>query len=392
MGQDTWEEIDVGEAGVDYGWNIREGACANGSTTRCSPNNPPPPQLTDPVFSYPHNSVVPGTQSRGCNSITGGAFVPNGLWPPEFDSSFLFADFVCGSIFRLARDGSGWRVSDFVRELGSSSAVTLTFGPPSSPQALYYTTYSGGGQVRRIVYAGPEQRLAAVSAASYAVGAALAPESITSVYRPGFQGVQLEAPPPPLPQSLAGVTVMVRDSAGVDRPASLYFVSPDLVNMVIPAGTALGTAAITVRSDGTVTARGAVRVEATAPSVFTANRDGRGVPAALVIRRDQPARVVFQCGALAGSCVPAPIDLGPEGGTVLVLFGSGIRGRASLDDVTVIIGGVRIAVEYAGSQSEFPGLDQINAVIPQALAGRGEVEVTVTVGNKSANPVRILVR
>jgi glucose/arabinose dehydrogenase len=32
VGQNTWEEIDEGLAGADYGWNVREGHQANGST------------------------------------------------------------------------------------------------------------------------------------------------------------------------------------------------------------------------------------------------------------------------------------------------------------------------------------------------------------------------
>ena len=35
VGQGAWEEIDLGQAGADYGWNVREGHCANGSTTNC---------------------------------------------------------------------------------------------------------------------------------------------------------------------------------------------------------------------------------------------------------------------------------------------------------------------------------------------------------------------
>jgi uncharacterized protein (TIGR03437 family) len=155
VGQNVWEEIDLGIAGADYGWNAREGACVNGSRTNCPS---PPVNFTDPIFSYPHGVTVPGTQSSGCDSIAGGAFVPNGRFgPAEFDGSFLFADYVCGSIFRLVPEAavgaSTWRVTEFVRALGGNSAVHLTFGPFNSGQALFYTTYAGGGQIRRIVYA-----------------------------------------------------------------------------------------------------------------------------------------------------------------------------------------------------------------------------------------------
>jgi len=151
VGQNHWEEIDLGVAGADYGWNAREGHCVNGSTTLCSPANPPPAGTTDPVYDYRHNTTVPGTMTTNCNSITGGAFVPNGIWPTEYDDTFLFSDYVCGAIFRLTQSPS-YAASDFVRGLGSSSAVHLGFGPSGNTQALYYTTYAGGGQVRRISY------------------------------------------------------------------------------------------------------------------------------------------------------------------------------------------------------------------------------------------------
>lgn len=144
VGQNTWEEIDDGIAGADYGWNIREGHCANGSTTNCSA---PPTGLTNPIHDYDHSS--------GCASITGGAFVPNGVWPSSYDGDYLFSDYVCGTIFRLEPNGSGgYTRTTFVTGLGGSSAVHLAFGPLGSvggpTRALYYTTYAGGGQVRRI--------------------------------------------------------------------------------------------------------------------------------------------------------------------------------------------------------------------------------------------------
>ncbi|MEA2220896.1 MAG: hypothetical protein QOJ35_3522 [Solirubrobacteraceae bacterium] len=143
VGQNTWEEIDDGTAGADYGWNVREGHCATGSTTDCGP---PPAGMTNPIFDYGH--------SDGCASITGGAFVPNGLWPASYDNTYLFGDYVCGRIFQLVPNGSGGytRVT-FADGLGASSAVHLAFGPSPTGRALYYTSYAGGGEVRRIFYA-----------------------------------------------------------------------------------------------------------------------------------------------------------------------------------------------------------------------------------------------
>ena len=140
VGQNTWEEIDRGVAGADYGWNVREGHCANGSTTNCGA---PPAGMTNPIFDY--------GRGEGCGSITGGAFVPNGAWPAPYSGSYLYADYVCGRIFRLDDNGNGtFSKADFVSDLGGSSATSLLFGPSPSGTSLYYTSYAGGGAVHRI--------------------------------------------------------------------------------------------------------------------------------------------------------------------------------------------------------------------------------------------------
>jgi glucose/arabinose dehydrogenase/PKD repeat protein len=139
VGQNTWEEIDLGQAGADYGWNVREGFCATGSTTNCGNT---PPTMTDPVHAY--------GRSIGA-SITGGAFVPFGLWSADYDGDYLFSDYVVGKIFKIEGTGAGTR-TEWATGLGGSSAVHLRFGPRAGGQALYYTTYAGGGEVRRIYF------------------------------------------------------------------------------------------------------------------------------------------------------------------------------------------------------------------------------------------------
>ena len=134
VGQDTWEEIDKVESGGDYGWNIREGFCLTGSTVSCDPSS-----FTDPVYSYDHSS--------DCRSITGGAFVPKGTWNGRFAGDYVFADFVCGSIWRLHQAAD---TSYAPKPLApAADPVALTFGPSRQGRALYYAEYFSG-QIRRI--------------------------------------------------------------------------------------------------------------------------------------------------------------------------------------------------------------------------------------------------
>jgi glucose/arabinose dehydrogenase len=147
VGEDHWEEIDVGQAGADYGWNVREGSCSTGSETDCGER---PAGMTNPIFAYSHTATDP--IFAGCSSITGGAFVPAGVWPAEFEGAYLFSDFVCGRIFSLSPSHAA---TSFATNLGS--AATLLFGPHEGTQALYYTTFHGG-QVRRIAFVGSVNR------------------------------------------------------------------------------------------------------------------------------------------------------------------------------------------------------------------------------------------
>jgi glucose/arabinose dehydrogenase len=141
VGQNAWEEIDEIVAGADYGWSCREGRHATGSCTSL-------PSMVDPIFEYGRTAGT-GVPMGGCAAITGGAFVPNGVWPPAYDNQYLFADYVCGGVFQM---GASSPFPSAATTFGSSfgGVTNLRFGPYLSTQALYYTTYSGGGQVRRI--------------------------------------------------------------------------------------------------------------------------------------------------------------------------------------------------------------------------------------------------
>jgi uncharacterized protein (TIGR03437 family) len=49
-------------------------------------------------------------------------------------------------------------------------------------------------------------------------------------------------------------------------------------------------------------------------------------------------------------------------------------------------------VTFAGSQGTFTGLDQANILIPPSLAGRGDVDVVLTVDNRTSNTVKVNIR
>ncbi len=91
----------------------------------------------------------------------------------------------------------------------------------------------------------PTRAVASVSAASFS-GATLASESIVAAFGTGLAITTQTAATVPLPTSLAGTTISVKDSAGTERLAPLFFVSPGQINYQMPPGTMTGAATVTM--------------------------------------------------------------------------------------------------------------------------------------------------
>ena len=234
--------------------------------------------------------------------------------------------------------------------------------------------------------------IANVSAASFA-HTSFAPGSIVSLFgkelTDGVYSVETTA----LPQAFGQTRVNVQDSA-LNRRSGLFAGTPDQINVLIPPETAEGYALISVVTS-TTNYREVVNIAKVAPGLFSANANGSGVAAAVALRINgnrQTYEPVARFDSAAKQFVAAPVDLGPDNEqVVLLLFGTGVRGRSGLENVSAKIGGVDASVLYVGEQGA-PGLDQINVLLPRALVGRGEVEIVLTVDGKPANPVRLNIK
>ncbi len=226
--------------------------------------------------------------------------------------------------------------------------------------------------------------------------AAVAPDSIVSLFGTGFATTTAQAGPLPLPISLGGVTVKVHDSKGVDWDAALLYISPTQINLILPAGVAAGQAQFLITTAGVTQPQALTGlVQTVAPALFSMNGSGSGVAAATAIRV-QAANpqlrgpvAVFQCNNQGTACVSVPIDVGLDAPVYLTLYGTGIRNRNSPANVTVTIHGMSVPVLFSGSQSQFPGLDQVNVSLPLGLRGSGESNVILTVDGQVSNIVTV---
>jgi glucose/arabinose dehydrogenase len=129
VGQNAWEEINLGAAGANYGWPQSEGPDGVAAG------------ITAPLFAYRHGATSPpGTGPGGFftgQAIAGGAFYSAaGPFPAAYRGHYYFADFVAGFVGRL--DFATGDAYAFARITGSP--VDLRVG---NDGALYVLTRSG---------------------------------------------------------------------------------------------------------------------------------------------------------------------------------------------------------------------------------------------------------
>lgn len=219
----------------------------------------------------------------------------------------------------------------------------------------------------------------AVSAASGAAN--IAPDSLASLF-----GVSLPA---------SNARVNVTDSNGRSAAANVFFSNAEQINFVVPSGIALGPVRLDILdAAGVIRSSTTGQVQRVAPALFTAAGTGKGVVAALAVRVErngsQVSVPVFQCfGPL---CITDRLEVSDDRPVYVSLYGTGIRGATSLANVRVNVGSTSVPVLYAGPQTQFPGLDQVNIRLPGSLRGAGETDLILSVDGTVANTVRIGIR
>lgn len=242
-------------------------------------------------------------------------------------------------------------------------------------------------------------RFAAVSASSYR-GGDLASGSIIAIFGEGFSNTTAVANSTPLPTTLAGARVIIT-RPDLSPPLPLFFVSPNQINAQLlnslTNAMPLGMITLTVTTSDGRTIQEPIYVAPVAPGVFSADSSGRGVAAAVALRIKANGEQVYEPIArfdpAQNRVVAVPVDLSnPNELVFLILYGTGWRNRSSLTAVNATMGGVVTEVIYAGLQGDFVGLDQANLRLPNTLAGRGEIEVRLTVDGIAANAVTVVVK
>ena len=237
-----------------------------------------------------------------------------------------------------------------------------------------------------VVCAYSQSAVSVVNYAGYTGAFPVAPNSIASAYGDfGNVTTTVAETLTPMPRTLAGLSLRVN---GVEAP--LYFVSRNQINFVVPALTPNGRQAVEVMAGGSPVARGTVVVWEVGPGLaaLTAATDRPGIVQNqdfAVNARDRRARrgEVIQiyatgCGvtepSLADGTPPTPGQLA--------------RTRATVE-VQVLYENAPLS--FAGAHPLYPGICQINAVLPNRPAVTGQVPVAVTVNGVTSNAVTVWV-
>jgi uncharacterized protein (TIGR03437 family) len=165
----------------------------------------------------------------------------------------------------------------------------------------------------------------------------------------------------------------------------LVYVSGTQINLLVPNLIAGANTSVTVVRETTRSAAAPAVVVAVAPGMFE-----------IVLGAERRGAITNIAGALVTAGAPA------TPGQVLSMYLTGLGASdpapgspgllTSRVRPQVIVDGRAAEVQFAGPSPSFPGLDQINFVVPPATAGAREVELWVEQADRKSNTVVLPIR
>jgi len=256
---------------------------------------------------------------------------------------------------------------------------TVTIASPNVPNGSQTLTVN-----LTVTPAGPPVVTTVVNAANNQPGA-VSPGEIVTIYGTGIgpaTPVSLQLTANGMVSTNLGNTVVTFDGT----PAALTYVSANQINVIVPYEVAGRTSTAIVVQRATVNSAVAnVAVTATSPAIFSASQGGGGQGAILNANNTPNSSTNPAAkGSVVAIYATGEGQLTPAGITGSVTSSTGPTFPKPVGNVSVTIGGVAAAIQYAG---EAPGLVsgviQINAVIPQGVTS-GNLPVVLTIGNNSS--------
>jgi uncharacterized protein (TIGR03437 family) len=248
-----------------------------------------------------------------------------------------------------------------------------------------------------------------INNASYAVGQAVAPGSVVSIFGSGLAAATLGFDSVPLSVALGSPAVEVFFND--DDPAPLYFVSSGQINAQLPWDLPTsGTVSITVKNGSVTSASMPVPMAPAAPGIYSIPS---GVGYAVAFNN------VFNGNTDAALAAPTNANLGypshpAKAGDVLTVYATGLGpvglsasgppsppapGAASLDATrytlstpALLVGGTPAQVIFSGLTPQFVGINQINFIVPPGITGNSVPLQLVEGGITSTDQVVIAIQ
>lgn len=293
------------------------------------------------------------------------------------------------TIFTVASDGTGSAGASKIAA-GAGGIVSANIGSVLDPTGyeigfgVTIPTVSGSG-----VFVNPQ---GIVNAASNApVGNPISPGEFIAIYGSGLSS-QTTTATPPYPSALANVSVTI---GGL--PAPVYLVSPGQINCLVPYAidTTKPNATVVVTNNGTISNSVSVALSATSPGIFSDDLSGTGDGA-----------IVHLSGMLVNPANPA------TKGETLSIYLTGLgalttpikdgtnpnppAADSATAQVVVYVNGIAVTattgLSYAGINPSYPGLYQINFVVPTTLTESGELPIAIETPDSFTDQINLSVQ